>query len=93
VAGTALAAIVLDDLDELVGTQWGRVLIAKVLFVAAAASIGAYNHFVVLRSAPTDETEDSAVSGRLRRLVVAEAAILLLVIGVTAVLIQSNSGA
>lgn len=92
VAGVGLAVIVLDDLDELVGTDWGRVLIAKTLFVVAAASIGAYNHFVVLRAGPTDQAGHPTTAGPLRQLVIAEAAILLIVLAITALLVVSDSG-
>ncbi len=90
VAGVALAFIVLESFDQLIGSPWGRVLIAKVLLVAVAASIGSYNHFVVLRSAPVDQTQSTAVSARLRRLVAVEAAVLITVVAVTALLIASS---
>lgn len=91
VTGVALAFIVLEGFDQLIGTSWGRVLIAKVLLVAVAASIGAYNHFVVLHAVPTSQIQSSVVSVHLRRLVAVESMVLIVVIAATALLIASNS--
>ncbi len=91
VAGVALAFVVLDGIDQLINTPWGRVLIAKVLLVVMAALIGSYNHFVVLRSVPTDQTQRSAVSAQLRRLVVVEATVLIVIVAVTALLVAARS--
>lgn len=91
VTGVALASVVLESLDQLIETSWGRVLVAKVLLVAVAASIGAYNHFVVLHAVPASRIQSSVVSVHLRRLVAVEATVLIVVIAATALLIASNS--
>lgn len=91
VAGVTLTITILDGLDELFTTTWGRVLLLKVLLVGVAGSVGAYNHFVVLRSSPAADDGDQAASHRLLRMVTIEATVLLAVIVVTAALIASSS--
>jgi copper transport protein len=95
VTGVAVATIVLDQPDQLVATPWGRTLLAKVVLVAAAASIGAYNHVAVRRigpaASPGTEISGASIDGRLRRLVTIEAALLLAAIAVTALLVASSS--
>ena len=68
VAGTALAIAILDSPSELFTTSWGRLLIVKVLAVAIAAGIGAYNHFVTVPMLDRDPADGEAAN-RLRRLV------------------------
>ncbi len=90
VAGTALAIAILDTPSELLTTSWGRVLIIKLLAVAAAAAIGAYNHFVTVPALESDPT-DAEAGDRLRSLVRVEGVILLVVVAVTAVLVGAAS--
>ncbi len=87
-AGVVLAWAILDSPGELFGTPWGRMLIAKLAVVGAAASFGAYHHFVLI---PRLRRGDSAASDLVRRTVRAEAVILMLVVAATAVLVGAGS--
>jgi copper transport protein len=90
VAGVALAVIVLDSPSELWSTQWGRTLIAKALFVAAAAGAGGYNHKVLipqLQHAP----KDPVLAHRFRAIVTGEALALIAVVMATALLMGAAS--
>lgn len=91
VAGAALAATVLDDVGQLVTTDWGRVLMLKVALVAVAGAIGAYNHFHVLRSVPRTEHDKREVDLRLRRTVLVEVAVLGAAVAATAVLVAAST--
>ena len=86
VAGTALAIAIVDSPSELFTTPWGRVLIVKVLAVAIAAGLGAYNHFVTVPILDRDPADGEAAD-RLRRLVRIEGAVLLAVVALTAILV------
>jgi copper transport protein len=86
VAGTSLAIAILDSPSELFTTPWGRVLVVKVLAVAVAAGIGAYNHFVTVPMLDRDPADREAAD-RLRRLVGVEGAVLLVVVALTAILV------
>lgn len=48
VAGAVMAFTIADGLGTFFTTPWGWALLAKLGFVGVAASIGAYNHFVVV---------------------------------------------
>ena len=88
-AGTALAVIILNSVDELWSTSWGRLLIAKFVLVVAAASVGAYNHFVAL---PRLEGEpgDKAFMVKLRNTASGEALLLIAVVTITAFLVGAS---
>ena len=86
IAGIALAVAILDAPSELATTSWGRVLVLKVIAVAVAAGIGAYNHFAVVPVLDRDPTDDT-MTDRLSRLVRTEGVILLIVIALTAILV------
>jgi len=90
VAGTVLAAIILDSVSELWTTPWGRLLVAKTAAVAAAASLGSYNHFVVIPWMHA-HPDDDARSVRIRNTATGEAILLLMVIAVTAFLVGASS--
>lgn len=85
-AGLALTWTILDSPSDLVSGTWGRLLLVKVGLVAAVVCLGAYNHFKVVPDLANDP-RDEATAGRLRGIVLAEAAILAGVIAVTAVLV------
>jgi len=61
-AGLVLAVSVLDSPGDLVGTAWGRWLLAKLTLVAVAVGLGAYNGRVLVPALGArhadDETED-----------------------------------
>ena len=81
-AGSLMTLMVVDDLGDLTGTEWGRLLLIKLVAVAATALVGAYNHFVVV---PMLESSPSSVaaSGRARVAIAVEAALLTFVVAVT----------
>lgn len=58
----------------------------KVLAVAIAAGLGAYNHFVTV-SVLDGDPADGEAADRLRRLVRIEGAVLLAVVALTAILV------
>lgn len=89
-AGVALTAVILNEASDLWTTPWGRLLMAKVVLVAAAAIVGGYNHFAVIPSLQ-GETEGGRASKKLRTTVTAEAILLVAVAGVTAVLVGASS--
>ncbi len=90
VAGTILAVIILDSVSEIWSTPWGLSLVAKFVAVLAAASLGAYNHFVVIPWMEAQPSEDRR-SVRLRNTVTGEAALLVVVLTMTAVLVGAAS--
>ncbi|MEE9415108.1 MAG: CopD family protein, partial [Acidimicrobiales bacterium] len=90
IAGTVLAVIVLDSVSEIWSTAWGRLLLAKVAIVAAAASAGGYNHKVLIPRMTTDP-DDSSATERFRAVVTAEAIALILVVATTAFLVGAAS--
>ncbi len=89
-AGIALSAIVLDSVSEIWTTPWGRLLALKVALVATAATGGAYNHRVVL-PALDQNPEHQLTIDRFRTVATFEAAALVAVSIVTAVLIAASS--
>ncbi len=89
-AGAALTAIILDEVSDLWTTPWGRLLIAKVALVAAAAVVGGYNHFAVIPSLQ-GEAASVGLSKKLRTTVTTEAILLVAVAVVAAVLVGASS--
>ena len=90
IAGTVLAAIILDEVSQLWTTPWGRLLVAKTLAVVMAAAVGTYNHFVVIPWM-NQHPDDDGRSVRIRNTATAEAILLVAVIGLTAVLVGASS--
>lgn len=89
-SGSILAVIVLDAPSELWSTPWGRLLVAKSGFVAIAASLGAYNHQVLIPALEAS-AEETSLSDRLRRVVAIEASVLGAVVVTTAFLVGAAS--
>jgi copper transport protein len=90
VAGLALTVIVLDSPSELWATEWGRTLLVKTLLVAAAASVGGYNHKVLIPAMErAGDHPDLAL--RFRLVVSAEAVALVGVVIATALLMGAAS--
>ncbi len=89
-AGVGLTAIVLDSPSELWATEWGRTLIAKSVFVGVAGCVGAYNHMLLIPEM-SFAPHDPAITHRFRRVVTVEAAALLGVLVVTALLMGAAS--
>jgi len=90
IAGTVLAAIILDQVSQLWTTPWGRLLVAKILAVATAAAVGTYNHFVVIPWMNQHPSDDSR-SVRIRNTATIEAILLFAVVALTAVLVGASS--
>lgn len=90
VSGLILAVIVLDGPSELWSTPWGRLLLAKSALVAAAASLGGYNHQVLIPALEASPGSAS-LSDRLRRVVTIEAGLLGAVVVTTAFLVGAAS--
>ena len=90
VAGVALTVIVLDSPSELWATEWGRTLIAKTLFVAAAAAAGGYNHQVLIPQLQATP-DDPVLAHRFRTIVTGEALALMAVVVATALLMGAAS--
>ena len=87
VAGVAMTSMVLDDPGQLTGTEWGRRLLVKVGAVGVAALIGAFHHRNVV---PRFEAGDPAVVRVAGRSVLLEAAVLVLVVVLSALLTRSS---
>jgi copper transport protein len=89
VAGIAMALFIDTDVLGYAGTDWGRLMILKLVLVAAAAVLGAYNHFRVL-PALTAEPDNFATVATTRRTVTAEAGLVVAAAVVTAVLVAAS---
>lgn len=89
-AGLALSILVLDSISGVWTTPWGRLLVVKVVLVAAAAVGGAYNHRVVLPALSRDHEHQPTIE-RFRSVVTFEAATLIAVAIVTAFLVAASS--
>lgn len=83
VAGAAMAAIILDAPTELTNTEWGRRLLVKTIAVGAAAMLGAYHHHVVRSGRSVDDRT-------VRRVLALEAALLTVVVVLSALLTRSS---
>jgi copper transport protein len=90
VAGLVMALFVDADIVGYVSTEWGRLMLLKIVLVAAAAVIGAHNHFRVLpalRASPTDED----VLRNTRTTVTIEAGLVMAAAVVTALLVAAST--
>ncbi|MFN3255374.1 MAG: copper resistance CopC/CopD family protein [Ilumatobacter sp.] len=90
VAGGVMAFLVLDNLGELTGTPWGKILLLKTAAVGLAMLGGAYNHFRLLPALEADP-ESPELLAELRSTVTAEAIMLVFVVCVTAWLVAAAS--
>lgn len=90
VAGMYLAVVILDGPSGLWTTEWGRVFMAKLAVVAAAAGLGAHNHHVIVPALEVSEEHPDAVR-RLRTTLRKEVVALAGVTVLTAVLVRSAS--
>jgi copper transport protein len=88
--GVALAWAEVRTLHALTSTGYGRVLMAKVAVVIVIGALGAYNHFRLLPA--LQEGKAKAALRRLRHTVRIEAAALVVVIGLTAVVVAMTPG-
>lgn len=88
-AGVAMAVMILDSPSQLWASPWGRLLLAKTLFVVAAAAGGAYNHRVLVPQ--LERRGDEATSQKLRVVVTGESVALVLVAVLTAFLVAAGT--
>ena len=88
--GVVLAVTILDAPSQMWSTEWGRALLAKLAFVGAAVAAGAYNHKVLI-PALSRRQDEPALTDRFRTIVTAEAAAIVGVAVVTAVLMGAAS--
>lgn len=87
VTGLAMTGYILDSPGDLTGTDFGRVLIAKVVAVAVAGACGLYNHRVLV---PAIENDEPTAADRLRRSLTIEAGAFAVVVVATVTLINAS---
>ncbi len=88
VAGLVMTVMILDTPGDLFGTQWGRILVAKIAVVAVAAGLGGYNHFR-LRPELEQRPDDPALAKELRVSLAIESAVFIAIVVLTAILVAS----
>lgn len=86
VAGVTMAVLILDDVDDLGGTDWGRRLLIKVAAVGAAALLGGYNRIVLV---PRLATGSLDAERTIRTTITLEAVVLAFVVVVTVLLTRA----
>lgn len=89
-AGLVLTVVVLDSPSELWSTEWGRILMAKIVLVGVAAAAGAYNHKVLIPLLDA-EPDDPALAHRFRNVVSGELVVLVAVVVATAFLMGAST--
>ena len=87
ITGTLSAGLILRAFSPLWSTDYGRLLMIKVALVLMVIGIAAWNHFRLV-PAVTREPEDQAAFSILRKLVLSELALLILVAAVTGFLVN-----
>jgi copper transport protein len=87
-AGVALAWTIIESPADLLSGAWGRLLLVKVALVVAATLLGSYNHFKVV-PALDSHPPDTVAADRFRRVVGIEAAVLVAVVAITALLVNA----
>jgi copper transport protein len=87
-AGAVLTLLILNRPGDLVGTAWGRILLIKITLVVIVALVGFYNNRYVLPALDQGTTDPTR---RLRRTVSGEAALMLGVMLVTAILVNAGT--
>jgi copper transport protein len=88
VAGTALTMLIIDSPAELTNTPWGRILLIKLGLVTAVAIMGYVNNRYAL---PALDAWRPGTARLLRRTVAAEAAVMIAVLLVTAILVAAQT--
>ena len=89
-AGVGMSWMVLPSLSDLVTTGYGRALLVKVLLVVTVIVMGAYNRRRLIPAMSAGAGAASEPRRRLGRVVRIELAVLLGVVGVTAVLVARS---
>jgi copper transport protein len=89
-AGVVMALFIDSDVASYLSTDWGRILVVKVVLVGAAAMLGAYNHFRVLPA--LERTPDNSdVIAQARNTVTTEAVVLFVVALASAILVGAST--
>ncbi|MCL8024494.1 copper resistance CopC/CopD family protein [Nocardioides bruguierae] len=89
VTGTLGAWLTVDGWSALLGTAWGRVLLVKVAVVVVVVALAAWNRGVLVpRLRAASRRERGARTRPVLRVALAEAALLVGVLGLTAVLVD-----
>lgn len=89
VSGVVMAVRILGSWEALLHTAYGKVLIAKVLIVLAPLGLAAWNKYKLVPAIEGSADGESAW-GHLRTTVLAEAALLVVILGVTGFLVLQN---
>ena len=87
IAGLALGWSEVRALKALTSTTYGKLLLVKVAVVGVIAALGLYNHF---RLVPAIEQAPKKAGVALRRTVSIEALVMVVVLGITAVLVNTT---
>lgn len=88
-SGVVMAIRILGSWDALLHTTYGKVLIAKVLIVLLPLALAAWNKFRLV-PAIEREPDDASAWSHLRKTVLGEAALLIVILGVTGFLVLQN---
>ncbi len=86
ISGMVIGGIQLQSVSALFGTEYGQKLVVKVLLFAALAAIAAYNKFVLT---PQLERGDDTAAGRIRRSIMTEYGLYIVIILMAASLTMS----
>jgi copper transport protein len=91
-AGGMLAWRIVASWENLFGTRYGWLLLSKIVLVALAAAIAAWNRYVLVPRARTDggHQERLSTTARLRRVVTVEAAVIVVVLALTGFLVNQS---
>jgi len=91
-AGAVLAWRIVGSWEDLFSTNYGRLLIVKVIIAALAIGIAAWNRYALLPRilAATGNTERREAATEIRRTVSAEASVLVAVLLVTGFLVNQS---
>ncbi len=91
-AGSVLAWRIVGSWDDLFSTNYGRLLIVKVIIAALALGIAAWNRYALMPRifAATGNTERREAATEIRRTVTAEASVLVAVLLVTGFLVNQS---
>jgi copper transport protein len=88
-SGGTMALLVLDSVDQLVGTRYGIALLAKLAVVAAVVAVAALNRLRILPRIAGRPTAEHRWHG-LRRTLTGEAVLLVVVVAITGLLTSSS---
>jgi copper transport protein len=91
VAGSVMAVIILDSVDELTDTVWGRQFTIKLVAVGVATALGGYHHLVTVRRLDGPGSLDPAELARARTTLVVEALALAFVLVATSFLVNAST--